>query len=121
MNEPKLDEAAGQLKLFPVWLRMQYPATVGNIHCQKMEEQIDDILTALSSLQAECERLDRIYWELKTECEKLREDKEMLDWLQNKGRVCRFTDGWNAWVTGNSTGTASNDLREAIRNAMKGT
>lgn len=45
-------------------------------------------------------------------------DKKILDWLENNGRVARFSDGWSAWEKGGEDITKST-IREAALAAIQ--
>jgi hypothetical protein len=56
---------------------------------------------------------------LRAEPAKAKEDSEMLDWLNEYGRVAKFSDGWNAWDTLYNRGAfIRDDIRQAIRSAI---
>lgn len=44
-------------------------------------------------------------------------DKDRLDWLDNGGRIAKFSDGWNAWIQGQQ-GYIRPTVREAIDACM---
>jgi hypothetical protein len=53
------------------------------------------------------------------ELAKAKEDSELLDWLNEYGRVAKFSDGWNAWDTLYNQGAfIRDDIRQAIRAAI---
>ena len=50
----------------------------------------------------------------------LLDDTVRMNWLNENGRVAKFSDGWNAWNTRNPKETSiSHDIRKAIDEAMR--
>ena len=130
MTNPKLDVIASRLRDLKGYLEQQFPAAIGHVPLHDVYEDIDSILTALSSLEAENG--------------KLREDKAMLDWLEKQPTLALWQGSFadseyniklgrvGAPIATISTMDADGEqsehddighggsFREAIRNAMKG-
>lgn len=45
-------------------------------------------------------------------------DTDRLNWLDDEGRIARFSDGWNAWTLTHQTPFIAESPREAIDAAM---
>ena len=50
----------------------------------------------------------------------LLDDTVRMNWLNDNGRVSKFSDGWNAWSIRNRKAVAiDSDIRKAIDEAMR--
>lgn len=92
-----------------------------NVHAQTLRGIVDALeiqnmlarsRTHMTNAADEIERLE-------SRIKELEQDAARIEWLDGFGRISKFSDGWNAWIAGDSgKAKISPDVRDAIDAAM---